>query len=102
MTSEQQLGKIITEAISLYNRYHAPEATASEAKIDEASGIVEVVFEGSFCETCGIRDWVEDFAYVLKGMGVNAKLIKFIEPGNNSETKRIGVFRVEKEGVTYG
>lgn len=97
MTTEPRLGKIIGEAIELYNMYHAPEAVAREAKVDEESGIVEVVFEGSFCETCGIRDWVEDFAYVLKGIGVDAKLIKFIEPADDSETKRVGLFKVEKK-----
>ncbi len=83
--------KLLERAVELYNRYRAPEAVARIRKV--TGDRVEVVFEGSFCETCGIRDWVEDFAYVLEDLGVEARLEEYIEP-EDDDTRRIGVFRI--------
>ncbi len=82
---------VLRRAVELYNRYRAPEAVAEILEVGKDT--VKVVFRGSFCETCGIRDWVEDFAYVLQDLGVDAELVEYIEPPDNDEV-RIGVFRI--------
>jgi hypothetical protein len=88
------LKKLVDRAIELYNRYRAPEAEASLLRIE--GDVVIVIFRGSFCETCGINDWVEDFKYVLEELGVEAQLFRIDEPEDlfHYENWRIGYFRV--------
>ena len=88
----------IAKAIFLYNKYRAPEARAKLIDIKKDSVIVK--FEGSFCETCGINDWVEDFKYVLEDLNVKAELEEIYEPVNPDENFRIGVFKVKLEKNT--
>ena len=80
------------EAVELYNRFRKPEAEASILKVD--GNRVYVLFKGSFCRTCGIRDWVEDFKYVLEDLGVENELVDYIEPEEDDDT-RIGVFEIK-------
>lgn len=91
-----KLKRFIDHAIRFYNRYRAPESTAELVRI--TGDRVVVRFEGSFCETCGINDWVEDFKYVLEDLGAEAELIEVIEPEDpfSDEDWRIGVFRVKR------
>lgn len=88
--------RIVEEAIDLYNKYHAPEAIAELVDFENKGDEVEVTikFTGSFCSTCGIRDWVEDYVYALDMIGYKAELMKYIDPENN-ENYRIGVFKLE-------
>jgi len=87
------ISEIAFSALEIYNKTRSPEATARIISIDESRGIVRVEFTGAFCLTCGIRDWVEDYAYLIKSLGFDAELLEYIEPGDD-EFKRIGVFRV--------
>ncbi len=84
--------KTINQAIELYNKYRSPEATARLEKIENDRVVVR--FTGSFCHTCGIRDWVEDLVYVLEDLGVEAELVEYIEP-ESDEKYRVGVFKVK-------
>ncbi len=59
-------------------------------RVDEERGLVEVEFSGTFCMWCGVLDWVEDLAYVLRQLGYEAELVGYEEPGEN-ETRRVGV-----------
>ena len=92
---EEKLRKLVDLAVKRYNRYRAPE---SVAKVENISGdVVRVRFEGSFCETCGINDWVDDFRYVLEDLGAEAELLQVVEPEDYFyEDWRIGIFRVKK------
>lgn len=98
--------RIVEKAIDLYNRYHAPEAIAELIDLKSKEDEVEVIikFTGSFCSTCGVRDWVEDYIYVLDMIGCKAELKEYIEPEDN-EDYRIGVFKLElkkrKEDTSY-
>jgi len=88
--------KLVELAIKRYNRYRGAE---SQAKLLKMMGdTVVVAFEGSFCETCGINDWVDDFRYVIEDLGGEAELVTVIEPEKPEEffDYRIGVFRVKK------
>lgn len=53
-------------AIEVYNRYRSQEATAKLLKLEKDSFIIE--FEGSFCQSCGVQDYFEDFIYELEGL----------------------------------
>lgn len=93
MNSKYKLRKALGEVVDLYNRTRGIEAQARVLEIRE-DGLVVVEFTGSFCHTCGVRDWVEDLAYLAISMGYDAKLIEYIEPSDEKEreVKRIGVF----------
>ncbi len=89
--NKYSLEKMVVEAINIYNRYRSPEATAE--LLEYSDGCIKVVFHGSFCNTCGVRDWVEDFKYVLEDIGIDNDLAEYIEPGGDSDI-RIGVFKI--------
>ena len=88
--------KLVELAIKRYNRYRGAESQAKLLKI--MGDTVVVAFEGSFCETCGINDWVDDFRYVIEDLGGEAELVTVIEPEKPEEffDYRIGIFRVKK------
>jgi len=52
------MSKTIEKAVEAYNQYRSPEATASIVRIDGSELVVD--FQGSFCATCGVYDWLED------------------------------------------
>lgn len=94
MEKKQLLHEVVFSALEAYNKTRSPEATARLVSISEEEGIVVIEFEGSFCLTCGVRDWVEDYAYVLRSMGCEARLIEYRKLGDN-EFKRLGVFKLD-------
>lgn len=90
-----KLPRIVEEAVDFYNRTRGVEAQARVVEVRE-NGEVVVEFTGTFCHTCGIRDWVEDLAYIIKSMGGDAELVEYVEPeGEEWYFKRIGVFRIK-------
>jgi len=68
---------VMRKAVKEYNKYRAPEAMASILNIE--SDRVVVIFSGSFCETCGVYDWIEDLKYELKNFNINADIISIKE-----------------------
>ncbi|MEB3807193.1 MAG: hypothetical protein GSR73_06735 [Desulfurococcales archaeon] len=91
-----KLKRLVDKAIELYNRYRAPESVARLERIE--GDVVVVRFDGSFCLTCGINDWVEDFKYVLEDLGAEVELLEIVEPDDpfSEELWRIGFFRVKR------
>ncbi len=89
----EELKEVAERALEDYNRIRAPEAVAKLVKIKD--NLLYIEFSGSYCETCGLYDWIEDFKYVLEDIGVKAEIINVIEPEDPSDDRRIGVFRVE-------
>ena len=61
-----ELSKLVLRTIEVYNRYRSPEATAKLLKLEKNGFTIE--FEGSFCQSCGVQDYFEDFIYELKGL----------------------------------
>ncbi|MEL9939980.1 MAG: hypothetical protein QW632_04330 [Ignisphaera sp.] len=88
----KDLSNLLKEAIEIYNSYRGKESNARVLKIEGDE--VWVLFEGHFCYTCGVNDWVEDFAYVLKDLGIEAHLDKILEPEQYEEPWRIGIFKI--------
>jgi len=95
--SRTELAKKLVElAIKRYNRYRGAESKATLLSLRGDTAIV--AFEGEFCATCGINDWVEDLRYVIEDLGGQAELVTVIEPEKPEEfyDYRIGVFRIRK------
>jgi hypothetical protein len=88
------LSKLIEKAIEMYNRYRGAEAKAVLVSVSDCD--VKVAFEGYFCFTCGVNDWIEDFKYVLEDIGVETDLYRVLEPEDFSELRRVGVFKIKK------
>lgn len=84
--------KAITSSIEFYNRTRSPEATARLLEIDLNRGLFKVEFTGSFCLTCGLRDWLEDLAYILQSEGVDAVLKEYVE---SDGFKIVGLFEIK-------
>jgi hypothetical protein len=80
---------VVKKTVEEYNKYRAPEAIANILNIENDR--VVVIFRGSFCETCGVYDWVEDLKYELENFNVNADIISIKEEKN----QRIAVFRLK-------
>ncbi len=88
----KSINSIVSKAVEVYNKYRALEAEAEVLKISGNKIIVK--FKGSFCETCGVNDWIEDFKYVLEDLNVDSELERI----HGNEKFRIGVFRVKRRG----
>ncbi|MCE4606556.1 MAG: hypothetical protein F7B59_04395 [Desulfurococcales archaeon] len=90
------LVQTIREAVKEYNKYRSPESTAIVLEMKEDTLTIE--FEGSYCETCGLNDWILDFKYVLEEHGVQAEVIGIKGDEDdiwNISERRIGVFRIK-------
>jgi len=92
-----ELRNIAKRALEDYNKIRAPEAVARLIKVE--GSLLYVEFSGSYCETCGLYDWIEDFKYVLEDLGVKAEIVDVIEPEDPRDDRRVGVFRVDDIGV---
>ncbi len=95
----EHVAEVLAKLINTYNKYHAPEAVARLEKIEALNPendlyLIRVRFKGSFCTTCGIRDWVEDLAYLGESLGIEARLEEVIEP-EGVEDERVGYFIVK-------
>jgi hypothetical protein len=66
------LKELILKAVASYNKYRSPEAVAKLVKLHNKSFIIE--FSGSFCLSCGVGDYFEDFVYELKNLNRQIKV----------------------------
>jgi hypothetical protein len=78
----EKLEEAILKAVDKYNKYRSPEARARLIEIWE--GGLTIDFEGSFCWTCGVYDYFEDFIYELQELvDLSIEVLSFreYEPG---------------------
>lgn len=78
----KKLKEAVLKAIDEYNKYRSPEAKARLIEIREEGLTID--FEGTFCQTCGVYDYLEDFIYELQSfVDVNIEILNFkkYEPG---------------------
>ncbi|MCS7109085.1 MAG: hypothetical protein RMH77_00050 [Sulfolobales archaeon] len=88
------LKQLVDNAVTEYNKFRGVEAQAKVVEVRE-DGTLLIEFTGNFCHTCGVFDWVEDLAYIIKSMGYEAELIKYIEPEQpENMNKRYGIFKI--------
>ena len=64
MQPYNDLEQLLRRTVALYNRYRSPEATAKLVLVTPE--MVTVSFSGSFCYSCGVIDYLEDFIHELK------------------------------------
>ena len=62
--SEVDYTILILKAIAEYIRYRSPEAKAKLISFTYKTLVIE--FSGSFCNTCNIQSYFEDYIYELK------------------------------------
>jgi hypothetical protein len=72
MLSQIELEDLVRKAIVLYNRFRSPEATAKLISVTPEN--VTVAFSGSFCYSCGVLDYIEDFIHEFKILTDKAEL----------------------------
>jgi len=74
--------ELILEAITNYNKYRSPEATAKLIALEKSKFRIE--FSGSFCHTCGVDAYFEDLIYELTNLSnqisVEMTLIRQTDP----------------------
>ena len=64
MISQAELEELVHRAILLYNRYRSPEAVAKVVIVTPE--VVTLSITGSFCYSCGVLDYAEDFVHEVK------------------------------------
>jgi hypothetical protein len=72
LLSEAELQDLVGKVVTLYNRFHSPESTAKIVRV--ALDSVTIAFSGSFCYSCGVMDFLEDFASKFKILTDKAEL----------------------------
>ncbi len=79
-------------AIKKYNMYRSPEATAR--LVTRRGDVVYVEFDGTYCETCGLYDWIDDLRYVAEELGLKLEAVNIKEPEGPEGSRRIAKFKV--------
>ena len=72
MLSQAELEELVRKTVLLYNRYRSPEAVAKIVIVTTES--VTIAFSGSFCYSCGVIDYLEDFVHEFKMLTDKAEL----------------------------
>lgn len=72
MISQQELEQLVRKAVALYNRFRSPEAVAKIVHVSPERVVIS--FSGSFCYSCGVLDYIEDFVHEFKIITDKAEL----------------------------
>jgi hypothetical protein len=72
LLSQTELEEIVRKTVTLYNRYRSPEAVAKIVSVTRES--VTIAFSGSFCYSCGVVEFIEDFVDEFKMLTDKAEL----------------------------
>jgi len=72
LLSQAELEELVRKTVLLYNRYRSPEAVAKIVSVTTES--VTIAFSGSFCYSCGVIDYLEDFVHEFKMLTDKAEL----------------------------
>ena len=72
MLSQTELEELVRKTVLLYNRYRSPEAVAKIVSVTPEN--VTIAFTGSFCYSCGVIDYLEDFVHEFKMLTDKAEL----------------------------
>ncbi|MEM0379485.1 MAG: hypothetical protein QXG71_01870 [Nanopusillaceae archaeon] len=86
-----ELIKKIEESIEFYNFTRGSESQAKIIKLDMTKKEIYIEFKGSFCHTCGVKDWIEDMKYIFIKNGIKSELLDIEE---KSENILIGKFKI--------
>jgi hypothetical protein len=72
LLSQTELEEIVRKTVILYNRYRSPEAVAKIVSVTPEN--VTLSFSGSFCYSCGVLDFLEDFVHEFRMLTDKAEL----------------------------
>ncbi|MDQ2049928.1 hypothetical protein RBH26_05470 [Natronolimnohabitans sp. A-GB9] len=86
----------LEEAITAYNEYRSPMATASLA--DAVKHSFAVRFEGPFCRMCCDYDYFEDLIYELSEVGVDITPIEVTEITYEGDETYLVEFSTRRSG----
>jgi hypothetical protein len=64
MLAASTLEETVQKTVTLYNRLKAPEAFAKVIQVTQEN--VTISFSGSFCYSCGVLDYIEEFIHEFK------------------------------------
>lgn len=74
--------KTVKLAVSEFNQYRSPEATARF--VSKGQGTVRIDFSGPFCRTCGFKDYFDDFRIFLEEEGLKTRIEGIEETENGA------------------
>ena len=63
---------VLEAAVKGYNEKRSPEAAAAIVRLSGRSASVS--FTGSFCHTCGVMDYFDDFVITAEELGLNLRI----------------------------
>ena len=87
--------KAVEKTIEEYNKYRRPVAIAKLKDFEDDVAVIEI--SGTFCQTCGIYDYLEDFIYEMDR--VTDKYEAEIQRYERVDTNRFIVhYRVKSKG----
>jgi hypothetical protein len=69
---QSELEELVRKPVLLYNRYRSPEAIVKIENVTAEN--VTIAFTGSFCYSCGVIDYLEDFVHEFKMLTDKAEL----------------------------
>ena len=72
MLSQAELEEVVRKTVLLFNRFKSPEATAKVVSV--TLDTVTISYSGSFCYSCGVTDFLEDFVHDFKMLTDRAEL----------------------------
>ena len=72
MLSQPELEQLVRKTVALYNRFRSPEAFSKIIFVSPE--LVTISFSGSFCYSCGVLDYIEDFVHEVKILTKKAEL----------------------------
>jgi hypothetical protein len=72
LLSQPELEQLVRKTVVLYNRFRSPEAFAKIVYVSPE--LVTISFSGSFCYSCGVLDYIEDFVHEFKILSSKAEL----------------------------
>jgi hypothetical protein len=55
---------LVLKTIEVYNRYRCPEVKAKLVEMKNNGFVID--FEGTFCQSCGVKDYFDDFSAELE------------------------------------
>ena len=73
MFSQSELEATVRKTVILYNRLKTPEAVAKIVRVSPET--VTISFSGSFCLSCSVPNYVEDFARDFRALTDKAELV---------------------------
>jgi hypothetical protein len=72
LLSQTELEEFVRSTVALYNRFRSPEAFAKVVIVTPE--MITISFSGSFCYSCGVMDFLEDFVHEFKMLTNKAEL----------------------------